>query len=257
MNLSVIIITKNEEELISDCIKSISFADEVIVIDSESTDKTVDIARKLGAQIVTKKFTNYADQRATALKHAKGKWLLYIDADERASEKLHEEIVEVVNRKPQTANGTDSIVAFRIPRQNYYLGKNKWPHIEYLERLFLKEKLVGWESAVHEHAIYTGEVGTLQNPIIHYTHRNLELMTAKTNQWSEVEADMLLASHHPLMNELRFIRIMLTKFFDSYIKQGGWKIGTPGLIESLYQAYSYFIIYAKLWEKQNKLRVKK
>ncbi|EKD68144.1 MAG: hypothetical protein ACD_48C00061G0005, partial [uncultured bacterium] len=92
---------------------------------------------------------------------------------------------------------------------------------------------------------------------IHYTHRNLELMTAKTNQWSEVEADMLLASHHPLMNELRFIRIMLTKFFDSYIKQGGWKIGTPGLIESLYQAYSYFIIYAKLWEKQNKLRVKK
>ena len=117
--------------------------------------------------------------------------------------------------------------------------------------------MVGWEGAVHEHAIYTGEVGTLQNPIIHYTHRNLELMTAKTNQWSEVEADMLLASHHPLMNELRFIRIMLTKFFDSYIKQGGWKIGTPGFIESLYQAYSYFIIYAKLWEKQNKLRVKK
>ena len=252
MRLSALIITKNEETLIADCITSVSFRDEIIVLDSESTDGTIDVAQKLGARVIRKKFTNYADQRTAALKHAKGDWVLYVDADERVSRELRKEIQSITNQE----SGIRKYAAYKIPRQNYYLGNYKWPKIEYLERLFLREKLITWNGDVHEHAVFRGEVGKLQHPIIHYTHRNLELMTAKTNQWSEVESDMLLSAHHPPMNELRFIRIMLTKFFDSYVKQGGWKIGTPGLIESVYQAYSYFIIYVKLWEKQSKLKVK-
>lgn len=252
MSLSVVIITKNEEQLIADCIRSVSFADEVVVVDSESTDKTVSIAEKLGARVFSKKFTTYAHQRTAALNYVKGTWVLYIDADERVSDELKHEILRVTaDRKSATVKS-----AYIIARKNFYLGTYEWPKIEYLERLFLKEHIVRWEGDVHEHAIHKGDIGTIDHPILHYTHRSLELMTEKTNIWGDVESDMLIKANHPSMNELRFIRIMVTKFLDSYIKQSGWKIGTAGLIESMYQAYSYFIIYAKLWEKQNKLKTK-
>ena len=255
MKLSIIIITKNEENMIEHCIKSVKFADEVIVIDSKSTDNTMSIAKKLGATVVTHKFDNYADQRNFGLKHAKGDWLLYIDADEWVNESLKIEVNKITNGEISIAHYS----AYRIPRKNYYLGHHEWPHIEYIERLFLKKNLKKWQGAVHEHAVYDGEVGTLKNYLIHYTHRDLSSMIRKTNVWGDIEAQMLFDADHPQMNQLRFIRIMLTKFYNSFIKQNGWKAGTAGLIESMYQSYSYFIIYAKLWEKQKankKLNVK-
>jgi len=88
------------------------------------------------------------------------------------------------------------------------------------------------------------------NYIEHYTHTDLSVMIAKTNEWSEVEANLLFQSGHPAMVGWRFMRVMGTKFYDSFIRQGGWKAGTVGLVESIYQAFSYFIVYAKLWEKQ-------
>ncbi|MCR4263911.1 MAG: glycosyltransferase family 2 protein, partial [Candidatus Roizmanbacteria bacterium] len=133
MRLSALIITKNEETLIADCITSVSFCDEIIVLDSESTDSTIDVAQKLGARVIRKKFTNYADQRTAVLKHAKGDWVLYVDADERVSKELRKEIQSITNQE----SGIRKYAAYKIPRQNYYLGNYKWPKIEYLERLFL------------------------------------------------------------------------------------------------------------------------
>ena len=108
----------------------------------------------------------------------------------------------------------------------------------------------GWKGAIHESPIIDGKVGELKNHLVHYTHQNLSSMVKKTNEWSEIEAQLLFESNHPQMTWWRFLRIMLTKFWQSYVNQGGWKIGAPGLIESIYQAYSYFIVYTKLWEKQ-------
>ena len=146
-------------------------------------------------------------------------------------------------------------MAFRVRRKNYYLGsskKNEWPYIEKLERVFKKGSLKKWRGKLHESPVVEGEVGDLENFLLHFTHRNLTQMLDKTIEWSEIEAETRFKNNHPEMSWWRFPRVMIRAFFDSYFKQGGYKIGTAGLIESIYQSFSIFITYAKLWEKQNK-----
>ena len=113
-----------------------------------------------------------------------------------------------------------------------------------------KEKLKGWHGVVHETPEVQGSLETINEPILHFTHRNLEQMVAKTNDWSEYEANLRVRTDHPKMNFFRFIRVMATGFTRSYIFEKGYKNRTAGLIESVYQAFSMFITYAKLWEKQ-------
>ncbi|MDP3983139.1 MAG: glycosyltransferase family 2 protein [bacterium] len=240
--LSAIIITRNEENNIADVIKNVSFADEVIVVDNLSADKTVDIAKNAGAIVYSQKFSNFAQQRDFAHNKATKKWLLYIDADERLSNELVQEI----------SNIQDVYGGYILRRRNFYLGKHEWPFIEEIPRLFLKAKLRGWRGKIHESAIFEGKTGILNSYLDHYTHKNLSSMIKKTNEWSDVEAGLLFKSGHPQMSWWRFLRIMLTKFRDSYFIQGGWKVGAIGFIESMYQAYSYFVVYAKLWELQRK-----
>ena len=250
MKLSAIIIAKNAEKIIKDCLKSVSWADEVIVIDDCSEDKTAKIAEKMGAKVFIHKMEDFAQQREFGLRQAQGEWALYVDADERVSEELRDEILEKTkNKNMKTKN---KIVAYKIPRKNFYLGNFEWPMVERIERLFLKKALKGWRGAIHETPIVEGKIGELENFLLHYTHQDLSSMVKKTNEWSEIEAKILYEANHPQMTWWRFLRVMLTKFWDSYIGQGGWRIGTPGLIESIYQAFSYFIIYTKLWEKQQK-----
>jgi len=249
MKISVIIIARNAEKVIADCLKSVrQLADEIIVIDDQSDDKTVEIAEKMGAKAYIHKMKDFADQREFGLKKAQGEWVLYVDADERVSQKLKEEILKIVSHEPRATS--HQIVAYKIPRKNYYLGSFEWPMVEKIERLFLKKALKGWKGAIHESPIIEGKTGELKNYLLHYTHQDLSSMVKKTNEWSETEAKALYQSGHPKMSWWRFLRIMVTKFWQSYIGQGGWRIGVPGLIESIYQAFSYFIIYAKLWERQ-------
>lgn len=127
-----------------------------------------------------------------------------------------------------------------------------WPKIEMLERLFRTSQLKGWHGKLHETPDVNGVVGELHAPLFHYTHRDLSSMVEKTNTWSEVEAKLRLDANHPKMTWWRFPRVMLSAFYDSYIKQKGYKAGTAGLIESIYQGFSMFITYAKLWELQTK-----
>lgn len=243
--LSGVVIAKNSEDVIKDCIISLSFCEEVIIVDGGSTDRTVPLAKKLGAKVVKGVGNNFSKQREIGRNESKGKWILYIDTDERVSEELKKEILHVVSHEK-------IIHAFRIKRQNYYLGNHPWPKIEKLERLFQKKYLKGWYGTLHETAMVEGEMGELDGLLLHYTHRNLSSMLAKTIEWSGYEAQLRADAHHPKMTWWRFPRVMLTAFYDSYIRQGGWKIGTAGLIESMYQAYSMFITYARLWELQQK-----
>jgi glycosyltransferase involved in cell wall biosynthesis len=242
--LSAIILSKNDENMIADCIDSVSFCDEIILMDNGSTDRTTEIAKQMGAKIYTDKDTNFAEKRNNGKQRAKGTWLLYVDTDERVSSKLREKIKEVVEQKD------NPFVAYKIKRQNYYLGKHKWPQIEEIARLFKKESLTQWFGALHETAQVDGETGELDGYLLHYTHRNLTDMVTKTNLWSETEAELRLSANHPKMTWWRFPRVMLTAFYDSYIHQKGYEAGTMGLIESMYQMFSIFITYAKLWEKQ-------
>lgn len=247
--ISAVILTKNAENLIADCIDSVSFCDEILVIDDNSSDRTPEIAKHMGAAVYPYVSDSFAKKRNLGLKKAKGKWILYIDVDERLSPELIEAIKKIIEGK------RDIYSAYRINRQNYYLGNNPWPKIEKLERLFKKTKLEEWYGDLHETARVEGPIGDIEDGVIkHFTHQDLHGMLAKTITWSKIEADLRFKVDHPQMSWWRFFRVMLTAFYDSYVKQKGYKVGTAGFIESAYQAFSMFITYARLWEMQQKAK---
>lgn len=248
--ITAIIIAKNAEDLIKECITSVTFCDEILVVDDNSTDKTREVAKKKGAKVIENTEKSFAEKRNLGLKHAKGEWVLYIDTDERVSKELAENIQQVIN--DQRLETIDKTVAYTVQRQNFYLGNHPWPKIEKLERLFRKENLQEWYGALHESPRVTGEIGALQGYLLHYTHRDLSSMLAKTLVWSDAEAKLRMDAHHPRMTLWRFPRVMVTAFWDSYITQQGWRAGTMGLIESIYQGFSIFVTYAKLWELQQR-----
>jgi len=247
MKISAVIITQNSEEYLADCLESIAFCDEIVVIDSGSTDRTVEIAKHLKAKVHVFETDDFSQMRNFGLEKAKSDWVLYIDSDERVTPELAQNI------KNQTSISKKNYIgAYYVQRKNFYLGNNEWPQIEQLERLFRKEKLKGWYGKLHESPSFEGEIGLLDGFLLHYTHRDLSSMVAKTVRWSDIEAKLRFESGHPKMSWWRFPRVMSTAFFNSYIKQKGWKLGTVGFIESMYQSFSIFITYAKLWEKQQK-----
>lgn len=248
--ISGIVITKDAENIIADCLDSLSFCDEIIIVDNMSTDKTKDIAKKMGAKVFDYSSDDFSDLRSFGLRKATGDWVLYVDSDERVTPEL------ISNIKSQTSNAKNKMDAFRIKRKNFYLGNHEWPYIERLERLFKKDKLEGWYGRLHESPKVSGAVGELEGYLLHHTHRDLMSMVKKTIEWSKVEAELRYKSGHPKMTWWRFPRVMLTAFLNSYIRQKGWKKGTVGLIESLYQTFSIFITYVRLWEIQNELKIK-
>src|SRR5258706_7904104 len=250
MNITAIIITKNAEKIIEDCLKSVSFCDEIIVVDNASTDTTVSIAKKYKAHILIESTNDFSKLRNSGLSHAKSDWVLYIDSDERVSEELRQNIQGVIANPAMRGEAIFDVSAYRIKRKNFYLGNHEWPTVEKLERLFKREKLEKWYGQLHESPIVKGEVGELDGFLLHYTHRDLNSMLEKTIEWSEVEAELRLNANHPSMTWWRFPRVMVTAFLDSYIRQKGFKAGTAGLIESMYQSYSIFVTYARLWELQ-------
>ena len=246
--LTVVIVSKNEEEVISDCIKSVKgFAAEIVIIDSYSTDKTVEIAEKLCAKVIKNQFKDFSDQRNFAILHVHTPWVLYLDSDERLTEDFKRDVETVI----RNYNEFSPIAGYFIKRKTFYFGKD-WSFEDKVQRLFFRSRFIEWKGVVHETPKINGEFGEINSPIVHLTHRNLSQMLEKTNVWSEYEAKLRLSSKHPKLVPWRFVRVMLTEFFNSYFKNKGYKNGTYGLIEGIYQSFSIFITYAKLWEMQEK-----
>lgn len=243
--ITAIIIAKNEEDLIVDCLESVEFCDQIIVVDNGSTDRTAEVAKKHKAEVFGIKTDDFSKMRNFGLSKAKGEWVFYIDADERVTPELADEIhSKISNEKEKTA--------FKLKRKNFYYGNHEWPYVEHLERLFSKKFLKEWKGELHESPVFDGELGELEGFLYHYTHRNLSQMVKKTIEWSKIEAELRFKAGHPKMTWWRFPRVMLSAFWDSYIRQSGWKAGSVGIIESMYQAFSIFVTYARLWELQIK-----
>lgn len=247
-DLTVLIVSKEDSDVIGDAIKSVSgFAHEVIVIDSNNDDSTKLIAEKLNAKVINHHFKDFADQRNFAILNASTPWVLYLDSDERVTNKFKEEVEELITKY----NEESSIGGYYISRKTFYYGRD-WNYTDQVQRLFRRNKFIEWKGTVHETPIIKGEFGEIKSPILHYTHRNLSQMVRKTNEWSEYEARLRFNAGHPPLAPWRFLRVMATEFIDSYVKNKGYKNGTHGFIEAVYQAFSIFITYAKLWELQNK-----
>lgn len=245
--VSGIVIAKDEEQMIADCLDSLSFCDEIIVVDNNSKDHTAEIAKRAGAKVYTYKTDDFSDLRNYGLKKAEGDWILYVDADERVDNNLKTSITHLTTNSDRI----QQFNAYFLKRKNFYLGNNEWPYVEKLERLFRKDCLKEWTGKLHESPIVDGKIGELDGFLNHYTHRDLSLMLDKTIEWADIEAELRFKTNHPKMTWWRFPRVMLGAFLNSYIKEGGFRVGTAGLIESIYQAFSIFITYAKLWELQN------
>lgn len=248
--ISAVILTKNSEKLLVDCLESVKFCNEIIVVDAGSNDRTLEIARSKGAKVVLSEAGNYAHSRNLGLRSASSDWILYVDTDERVTNELRDNI------KYKISNFKSDFVAYKLKRKNFYFGKHEWPYIEKLERLFKKEALKNWYGKIHESPIVEGKVGILDGYLFHYTHRDLFSMVEKTLEWSKIEAELRFKANHPRMEWWRFPRVMATAFFNSYVRQSGYKTGVVGLIESMYQAFSIFVTYARLWELQEKLKIK-
>lgn len=250
-NLSVVIIAKDEEKNICNCIRSVSWADEVIVVDSGSTDETISKAQKSGAKVFKyeKAKGTYSDWRNFGIRKAKGKWILYVDADERITPGLRAEILEKINPN----NCEEEFCSFAIPRKNLVFGKELrhggfWP--DYVKRLFRKDKLKGWVGKLHEEPTFEGKLGILKNPLIHYKENSLEEMLEKTNVWSDIEAELMFEANHPPVNIFRFISAILREFWFRFVREKAFLDKEVGVIYGIYQIYSRFISYAKLWEMQ-------
>lgn len=252
INLSFVVIARDEEVMIGGCLKSIEWAEEVLVIDHGSIDKTAKISKEFGARVITlpreEKF-NYAKPRNVGLKEAKGEWIFYIDADERVPEELKKELVNFLK---QPGN---KFTWYATPRLNVILGRPMkhggwWP--DYVKRLYKKSALKKWKGELHEEPEVIGEMGKLKNPLRHEKHEDLHEMLEKTNRWSETEAKLMFDAGHPKMNVPRFLTAMGREFWKRMIVGRAFLDGKEGIIMAMYQVYSRFISYAKLWEMQEK-----
>lgn len=254
--ISAIIITKNEENMLPDCLKSLAWVDEIVVIDTGSIDKTNAIAVRFNARIVKYRGKpNFARWRNLGMQEAKGDWILYIDADERITPALKEEILRSIMEM--------DFDAYAIPRRNFIFGKELkhcglYP--DYVKRLFKKSAFKLWTGELHEEPSYlfngklthghNETIGHIKNPLLHIKHETLSEMVAKTNDWSEIEARLMFRAHHPPMTISRFLSAAFREFWLRMFKQMAFLDGGEGIIYGMYQVFSRFVSYAKLWELQ-------
>lgn len=257
--ISAIIITKNEGEIIGDCLKSIDWVDEIIIVDGNSTDKTLELVKKYRQAKIYQQQAKYdfSAWRNQGAQKATSDWLFYIDADERCSPALASEIKSIVIPLPRvlTPNPLPPPVAYAIPRANIRLTKplfhgGWWP--DYVLRLMKKDSLIKWEGKLHEQPKINGEIGRLKNHFIHLSHRgSLEHKVNTTIKYSLTEAEAMFNANHPPMNLIRFLSAMTREFWKRMFVYAGWKDGLEGIMEVFYQVFSVFISYARLWELQN------
>ena len=243
--ISVIVITKDEEKNISDCLSSVQWADEIIVVDSESMDKTIELAKKFTDKIFIKKWEGYVLQKRYAMSLAKNDWVLSIDADERITPELQEEIQ---NLSP------DHFAGFKIRRKNFLMNKEitscGWEK-DYQLKLFKKDKADLNDRLVHEKFIVDGKVGTLNNAMLHYTFSSFTDYLNKINYYTSLKAQELFKTRKKIGGWTIFSHTV-SSFFAFFFLRKGFKDGVYGLIISLLHSVSTMMNYLKLWELQNK-----
>lgn len=243
--LTVTIITRNEARHVEEVLRSVSWADETLVVDAESTDETVAVARRHASRVVTHAWEGYGAQKNHAAELASYDWILSIDADERVTPDLAREIREILQSDPAAA-------AFRIPRVTFYLGRwirsTDW-HPDWQIRLYDRRRTQWNTRHVHESLEVRGGLPSLHGELQHFPYRNLSEYLSKIDRYTSLAARQMqdegrhagrldLLTHPPLA------------FLRNYVLKRGCLDGAPGLIVSLLNSYYVFLKFAKLWELQ-------
>jgi len=250
VKITAIIPTKNEEHNIEAVLQSVSFADEIMVVDSFSTDKTIELAKIYTDFIIQREYHYSASQKNWAIPQASNQWVLLVDADERITPELRSEISEILNRDTDKS-------AFWIYRRNYFMGKpvkfSGWQNDKVI-RLFKRDECRYEDKHVHAEIITQGKIGKLKNPMEHYTYKNLRTYLAKMDQYTTWSAYDRL---HKVKRVTYFHLVLkpLYRFFTHYILRLGFLDGKTGFVISVFSAYSVFFRFLKLMQIKNNEQV--
>ena len=248
IKISVAIITFNEENNIKRCIDSIKdIADEIVVVDSLSSDKTCEIAENLGAKVIEQKFLGHIKQKQLAVDSCKNDWILSLDADEELSSQLQLEIKELI-KQPLKYD------AYIMPRVSFHLGRwirhGGW-YPDAKIRLFNRKKAHWGGYNPHDKVIVDGSIGKLKGDLQHYVFKDLRHNIDTNNSYSSIMAEDLDKDG----KKFSFVKLILKpigKFLEVYIYKRGFLDGMPGFIIAVGASYSMFLKFAKLHEIQNK-----
>ncbi len=246
--ITVAITTYNEERNVKACIESaLILTKDIILIDTESKDQTVQVAEKLGAKVYSFSYSKYVEpSREFSLKKAPGDWIFILDADERMTMELAKEIRERLASKEDFSH-------YSILRKNIF-GRKKWlkyggwwPDSQI--RLIKKNAFVSWSKRIHSTPVVKGQQGQLKQPLLHYFHGDFETMVSKTTLFENIESDLLLKAEKPATTPI-FFRKYFGELYRRLIRRVGFLDGPIGIIEAVYQAFSKTITYLYLYEKK-------
>ncbi|MBI5212282.1 MAG: glycosyltransferase family 2 protein [Nitrospirae bacterium] len=255
--VSVVIITKDEEINIGDALESVKDFEDVVVVDSFSNDRTVEICRQYTDRVFQREWQGYAKQKQTAVDYAQKSWVLLLDADERVTPELKKEITEKItlNSELQTLNSSCS--GFYIPRKNFFLGRwirhsGWWP--DYTLRLFKKEVSGLEPRAVHEKVVVNGSKDYLKGPLEHYTYRTISDYIKKMENYSTLAAEEILLKN-PIQSPVSLIFKMagspVFTFLKMFFIKQGFRDGIHGFMLAVLYGFYTFLKYAKAWEKKD------
>lgn len=246
--ISVVVLAKNEEKNIKACLETLSWCDEILIIDDGSSDNTKNIAEKNKAKVCQHFVNNdFSEQRNFGLTKAIGDWVMYVDADERASIELRDEILKKINDSGNKFNG------FYIKRKDIIWDKElKYGETGNIKLLRLAKKGYGeWVGNVHEEWIIKGNIGQLENYLIHYPHKNITEFLQKINLYTSIRSSELFIKKYKL-EPLSVIYYPVAKFIFNYFFKLGFMDGISGLILAIVMSFHSFLVRAKLWFLYNK-----
>jgi glycosyltransferase involved in cell wall biosynthesis len=241
--ISVYMITYNNERTVERALQSVAWADEIVVVDSFSQDKTVEICRKFTDKVFQRKWPGYRDQYQYAADLTAHEWIMFVDADEEVSPELAAEIRKKLNER---AGDWDGFFAYR---RTYYLGRwirfgGWYPDGEI--RLYRRSR-GRWEGGLHAKIVVDGKVDSLKSQYLHYTYRNISDQIQTIDQYTKVAAEDLFKNGEKFCLSKLLFRPPL-RFVKEYILKSGFRDGLPGLIIVVSTMYYVFVKYAKLWE---------
>lgn len=242
--LSLCVITLNEESNIRRCLQSVPFASDIVVLDSGSQDQTQTLAQDLGARVFEETWKGFGPQKQRAVELAQFEWVLCLDADEELSPELQAEIYALMSGSLPVADG------YRMARRSFYLGRwlyhGGW-YPDHQTRLFSKSKM-GWSQDQLHETVRGGHPQTLKGDLNHYPFQNLSDQVSTNNRYSTLGAEGLWKKGQRFKRWQILVKPWV-KFFELYVFKKGFMDGMPGFIIAVGGAYSYFLRYAKLWEK--------
>lgn len=248
--ISAVILTKNEEENIGKCLESVRWCYEIIVVDDNSTDNTLEIAKKYKAKIFSRPLDlNFSSQRNFGLSKTKNEWVLFVDADEILSEALTYEIQGAIG----LSRNLDNFNGFFIKRSDFLWGKQlKYGETGGIKLLRLARKGHGfWEGAAHESWKIDGPVGNLKNPLLHFPHKTIEEFLKEINFYTDLRAKEL-GNKQVKVYFYSVLLYPLGKFFINYFVRRGFMDGIRGLILAVIMSFHSFLVRGKLWILQDR-----